>query len=242
MGPMDQPVVRPKGVSTWPALRFVRRQPREGGQASRAWRRGTRGQSFVELTLLVLPLMLLVIGIAEYGVLLNQYLNVLDAAREAARYNANYNPFCPENSTDPLCPAGTVTSDYYQNTATVLEQVLYPVVLDPNRNDDIIVSFFTVEGGVITARYPTEEGENGWSWSANKVGYGVRNHISKQTSAFVASRMIASAPDVSVSLVEVFFNYPQTVRLPVFLELVPDPIPVYAYAIMPIKNVTPPTP
>ena len=40
--------------------------------------------------------MLLVVGIAEYGMLLNRYLNILDGAREAARYNANYNPFCPE--------------------------------------------------------------------------------------------------------------------------------------------------
>jgi hypothetical protein len=186
--------------------------------------------------------MLLVAGIAEYGVLLNRYLNLLDGAREAARYNANYNPFCPASSTDPLCPAGTVTPDYYASTARVVTQVLFPIVLDPTRADDIVVSFFTVEGGAITGRYPTADGENGWSWSEHELSYSVRNHISKQTSSFILGRMDPTAPDVSVSLVEVFYNYPQTLRMPFFLEFIPDPIPVYTYAVMPIKNVTPPTP
>ena len=41
---------------------------------------------------------------------------------------------------------------------------------------------------------------------------------------------------------EIFYNYPQTLKFPVFEMFVPDPIPVYTYAIFPIKNVTPPTP
>jgi len=54
--------------------------------------------------------------------------------------------------------------------------------------------------------------------------------------------MDPTAPDVSVSLVEIFYNYPQTLKFPIFEAFIPDPIPVYTYAIMPIKNVTPPTP
>jgi hypothetical protein len=202
--------------------------------------RGSSGQSFVELSILVLVLMLLVAGIGEYGVLLNRYLNMLDGAREAARYNANFNPFCPQNSTDPLCPAGTVTPDYYVSTAKMVNQVLYPVLLDPPSADDILVSFFVVEHGAITSRYPVADGENGWSWSQHYAGYGIRNHTSKQSSSFILSRMDPSAPDVSVSLVEIFYNYHQTLRMPMFLQFIPDPIPVYTYAIMPIKNVTPP--
>ena len=206
------------------------------------WSRSAPGQSFVELTLIVVPLMLLVVGIAEYGMLLNRYLNAVDGAREAARYNANYNPFCPEFSTDPSCPAGTVTSEYYSSTAALAEQVMYPVELDPDLGDDVIVSFFTVSGGVVTARYPLADGESGWSWSQHKTGYGVRNQVSKQHTNFIESRMDNTAPDISVSLVEIFYNYPQTLRMPILLEFIPDPIPVYTYAIMPIKNVSPPSP
>jgi hypothetical protein len=205
-------------------------------------RRRNPGQSLVELSLLVLLLMLIVAGIAEYGMLLNHYLNIIDGAREASRYNANFNPFCPINSADPMCPPGQVTPDYYDSTAEVANQVIFPIELDVNRGDDIVVSFFTVEGSAITGRYPLADGEAGWSWSAHEVGYGTRNQTSRQDSAFILSRMDATAPDVSVSLVEVFYNYPQTLRLPVFTEFIADPIPVYTYAIFPIKNVSPPSP
>ncbi len=210
--------------------------------------RGSPGQSFVELSLVVLFLMLLVAGIAEYGVLLNRYLNLLDATREAARYTANYNPFCPANSTDPSCPPYTVTPTYYVSTACEVKNVLLPLHLDMARGDDIVISFFTVTNGAISGRYPLSDGESGWSWSAHGgwsdeshcvlAGSGTRNHVSQQTSAFILSRMDPSAPDVSVALVEVFYNYPQTLKMPVFEQLIPDPIPVYSYAIMPIKNVS----
>jgi hypothetical protein len=48
--------------------------------------------------------------------------------------------------------------------------------------------------------------------------------------------MDPSAPDVSVALVELFYNYPQTLRAPFYEQVFPDPVPVYTYAIMPIKN------
>ena len=223
---------------------------------ARSIRSASKGQSFVELSLVALLLMLLVAGIAEYGVLLNRYLNLLDAVREAARYNSNFNPFCPPPGT-ASCPVGQVTPDYYKLTACEVVQVLYPVVLYPERGDDIVVSFFTVEesGGLssITKRYPLTEAEHGWSWAQNGDDTGAANSkchdpglggtrnpstYSKQSSAFVQSRMDSTAPSVSVSLVEIFYNYPQTLRLPVFEQMIPDPIPVYTYAIMPIKNIT----
>ncbi len=204
-------------------------------------RSGSKGQSFVELTLVVIPLMLLLVGIAEYGFLLNRYLNLLDAAREAARFNANYNPFCSPASTDPSCPPGTVTDAYYANTALEAVHVMSPLVMNPQAGDDIVVSFFKVSGGVIEQRYPDTSGENGWSWSEHAAGYLTRNHVSQQTSAFITSRMDATAPDVSVALVEIYYNYPQTLKNPIFERLFGDTIPVYTYTIMPIKNVTIPT-
>ncbi len=196
----------------------------------------------MELSILTLLLMLIVAGIAEYGMLLNHYLNIIDGAREAARYNSNFNPFCPINSADPMCPPGQVTAGYYSSTAEIANQVIFPIELDPTRGDDIVVSFFTVEGAAITGRYPLLDGENGWSWSAHEAGYGLRNKASRQDSNFILSKMDASAPDVSVSLVEIFYNYRQTLRLPVFTQFIADPIPVYTFAIFPIKNVSPPSP
>jgi hypothetical protein len=209
-------------------------------------RSASKGQSFVELSLVALLLMLLLAGIAEYGLLLNRYLNLMDGVREAARFNANLNPFCAHDSTDPNCPPDTVTDNYYKKTACEVEDVILPIKLDPTRGDDIVISFFAVKNGVITGRYPTADGQKGWSWRQHGDVYptgscltwngdGTRNANSKQASSFIASRMDSTAPDVSVALVEVFYNYPQTLKAPFFAQAFPDPIPVYTYAIMPIK-------
>ena len=48
-------------------------------------RRQPRGQSFVELMLVMTFLALLLAGMVEFGFMLNKYLHVLDGAREAAR-------------------------------------------------------------------------------------------------------------------------------------------------------------
>jgi len=212
------------------------------------FRRDKAGQSFVELSLILLILMLLLAGIAEFGFLLNRYLNLLDATREAARYTANFIPFCPGNSTDPDCPPYTVTPNYYASTACEVKNVMLPVKLNMAAKDDIVISFFVVSHGAISGRYPLADGENGWSLSAHG-GWtdenncvtgttGTRNHNPLQSSSFILSRMDSSAPDISVALVEVFYNYPQTLKFPIFEQTVPDPIPVYSYAIMPIKNIT----
>ncbi len=46
--------------------------------------------------------------------------------------------------------------------------------------------------------------------------------------------MDPNAPANGVLLVEVFYNYPQLLKLPVFEQVIPDPIPVYAYSVMPL--------
>lgn len=184
--------------------------------------RRDRGQSFVELALVVLLLMVLVIGIVEYGTLLNNYLNLVDASREAVRFSSNYDPFLPD---------GTVDVNFYQDTITLTEQVLAPVALDPAMGDDIVVTFFTV-GSATYNRYPNA---NGWARYSNQV--------SKFSDAEVQSRLDLSAPAAGVLLIEIFYNYPQQLKLPVFTQLVPDPIPVYVYAIMPLPAAEPtPTP
>ena len=51
-----------------------------------------KGQRFIELMLVVIFLMILVLAIAEYGTLLNRYLNLLDASSEAARLASDLDP------------------------------------------------------------------------------------------------------------------------------------------------------
>jgi len=92
------------------------------------------------------------------------------------------------------------------------------------------VSFFSIGDGIYI-RYP------------NATGY---RHYSNQTSAFsdadIQARLNPSAPPTGVLLVEIFYHYPQRLKLPLFTELIPDPIPVHSYAIMPLTAAEPESP
>jgi hypothetical protein len=210
---------------------------------------GSKGQSFVELSIVVLLLMLLVAGIAEFGVLLNRYLNLLDGVREAARYGANYDPFapCPLDSSGNV--VGTVNSDgicttYYVDSAKEAINVIQPIELDSNDNDDLVLSILIVSQDASHAyhfcRFPSE---NGWSWSKEIEHHATPNHASAQPSSVsLEAQLTNGAEPVSALMVEAFYNYHQTLKAPFYEQVFPDPIPVYAFAIMPLKNANPPSP
>ena len=182
-----------------------------------------KGQSFVELSLVVVFLLIFVAGIVEFGFMLNNYLNMVDASREAVRRSANYDPFI----VDPDTGAKSVDTNFYVETGRFTEEILAPVVLDPTKGDDIVITFFSVGKGIYV-RYPNDDG-----WSV----YG--NHVSKLSNAEIQSRLNSSAPPTGVLLIEIFYNYPQVLKLPVFTIFVRDPMPVYAYAVMPLTAAEP---
>ncbi len=106
-----------------------------------------------------------------------------------------------------------------------------PVSLDAGKGDDVVISVISVGNGVYV-RYPDDNG-----WSANKIA------VSKLSNAEIQSRLDTSAPPTGVLVVEIFYNYPQVLKLPIFTMFVRDPMPVYAYAIMPLSAAEPaPTP
>ena len=177
-----------------------------------------RGQSFVELSLVIVFLMIFVAGIVEFGFMLNNYLNLVDASREAVRYSSNFDPFNYDGSLDV---------QFFEDTITLTRDVLAPVELDPASGDDIVVSFFSVGDGIYV-RYPNDQG-----WAANS------NQVSKLSDAEIQSRLDSSAPPTGVLLVEIFYHYPQVLKLPIFTMFVQDPMPVYVYAIMPLTAAEP---
>jgi hypothetical protein len=177
------------------------------------------GQSFVELSLVVIFLMIFIAGVVEFGFMLNNYLNLVDASREAVRYSSNFDPF----NTD-----GSLDTQFFQDTIALTRDVLQPVELNAAMGDDIVVTFFSIGSGIYS-RYPNDQG-----WSANG------NQVSKLSNAEIQSRLDSSAPPTGILLVEIFYNYPQVLKLPVFTMFVQDPMPVYVYAIMPLAAAEPP--
>jgi len=240
-------------------------------------RRQPRGQSFVELMLVVMFLALLLAGVVEYGFMLNQYLHVLDGAREAARYAAS-------SSTGPFIPKpdgsfetnwdGTIKDNmpFYYFTAAKAGSTMVPVGLNPGLSptspDDILVSVFSVTAGNLPVRFPLADPQ-GWSLCKDYAGFvaffasislptppqlsdiswnscGTHARVSQFTAEDIQSRLNGSAPSTGVILVEIYYNYPQLLKLlsnngfmGVTYSILPDPVPLYVYTIMPISGAEP---
>lgn len=211
-----------------------------------------RGQSFVELMLVVLILALMVSGVVEFGYLLNSYLKVLDGTREGARYSNMDVAFV----YDDTLPGYVSVQSFYVNTAIQAMRVMSPIVLNGNRGDDIVISVFTISGSSIV-RWPLGYAY-GWNLCDNRLDPVVQSETnifqianwntctpkrSHFTDAQIQALMDASAPASGVLLVEAYYNYPQILKLPVFAQVIPDPIPVYTYSVMPLTSAEPtPTP
>jgi len=83
--------------------------------------------------------------------------------------------------------------------------------------------------GNLVQRYPSSTGFS---------RYG--NHVSNLTDAAIRARLEAGAPATGVLLVEIYYNYPHQLNaLPNFTPFIPNPIPVYTYAIMPLSAAEP---
>ncbi len=120
--------------------------------------RKSRGQSLVELALFLPILLIMVSGLAEIGILANQYINVIEAAREGARYGVDADPmqrelvpdpygFEPQVSNmecedDPSTPQGA-TTDFYAKVACVVIRAVQPAVLSLD-DDEIVISVVQV--------------------------------------------------------------------------------------------------
>lgn len=190
-----------------------------------------KGQSFVELSLVVIFLMIFVAGIVEFGFMLNNYLNLVDASREAVRYSADSDPFVRDDNGNFVYDSNgnkVVNNLFFDQTVTLTRDVLAPVKLDASVGDDIVISFFSVGNGVFI-RYPL--GTQGWSANSTQV--------SKLSNAEIQSRVDNTAPPTGVLLVEIFYHYNQVLKLPIFTAFVRDPMPVYVYAIMPLTAAEP---
>jgi hypothetical protein len=214
-------------------------QSAHGPWGTRKGRRKSTGQSLVEVAI-ALPILLIIFsGLVEFGFMLNHYVSLTDATRETARYFANFDPFNAD---------GTDNYDtFYLYGAGYLKGKLEPdmdlevgteaqssrrIMLDPTA-DDIVISVFSICDGSVVARYPTA-GDYRWTG----------NHTSRFTNAEIESRLEQArvdqhAPATGVLLVEVFYDYDMVLALPWITAIVPNPVPLHSYTIMPLSAAEP---
>jgi len=216
------------------------------GRRSTGHRRKSLGQSLVEFTIMLPVLLMMLSGLVEFGILLNYYLDVIDAAREAARFAADGDPI-RDDAGQPLDP----NPDYYDNIRDLTKQSLefasdgridwIGTVLDPAEcgveiQGDIVISAFSTLGDTVDKRFPTGTGDDGLSLCSS--------HVSNISTAQVNAILNGSVmPNSGLVLVEIYYDYHMVLGLPWIRAFVPDPITLHAYSIMPNVNVEPtPTP
>lgn len=217
-----------------------------------------RGQSMVELALLFPVLLILLSGLIEFGFILNQYLTLMDAARNAARFASDGLYY--QYDDIHVCTGEGATHHFYRQTACLVNQELQqeaPTIkmndngtpdytgddwLDPADGNDIIISAFSFTSGVgITARHPAGS-ENGWSYALDMEM--PTEHTSRFTSSDVTSSMVSlNSPNTGYVLVEIFYYYDHVLGLPWITAIIENPLLLHTYAFMPLVSAEPtPTP
>lgn len=197
-------------------------------------KRKTFGQSIVEFAVLLPLLVMMLSGLIEFGFMLNYYLDIIDAAREAARFAANDDPL----HNDATGVYQDPNPGFYLRTQTVALQSLTigsggQITLNP-ATDDVVISAFSVGGGstssVVEERYPSGTGEV--SLYSNK-------NSELDVTTDINPTLVAAAPNTGMVSVEIFYEYHMILGLPWIRAFVPDPVTLYAYSIMPNVNVEP---
>jgi hypothetical protein len=196
-----------------------------------------KGQSLVELALLMPLLMLLLSSLLEFGFALNEYLDLVDSARETARFLSNRDPY------EGTGPGKADRTQFYLDGVEEFQRTVENagwIKLDPNL-DDLIISVFTLDGTRIVERRPvsftdsrcsaTNGGQLGWRLYCNKVSaFPEDDSIEKRISPLSPGSI---PPDTGVVLVEVFYDYQMKMGLPWVTGIVGDTITLHAYTFMP---------
>jgi hypothetical protein len=123
-----------------------------------------KGQSFVELALILPILLVMLLGMVEVAVFIGRYLDVLDLTREAARFASVRNPFDTSGNTDLDCDTPNLF-DFYWDTSCILspshDSPVCSTVGEPTYNptfcngmnpyvylnpatDDVVISVYTI--------------------------------------------------------------------------------------------------
>ncbi len=199
-----------------------------------------RAQSLVEFTLMLPILLIMLSGLIEFGFMLNYYLDIIDAARETARFSANDDPIRADSDGSPSYP----NPNFYTRAYSLAKESLKsgsdgridwdpspvpPLPCDPV-NGDVVVSAFAVLGNAVEDRFPigAPAGQSMCGNYSSKFTYAVGDPI--YTTAAINSGLV---------VVEIYYEYNQILGLPWITAFVPDPVTLYAYSFMPNINVEP---
>ena len=198
--------------------------------------RKAKGQSMVEIAIALPILLFLFSGMIEFGFILNSYLSLLDATREAARFYSNLDPFGPDVNKSLARPA---PAWFFEDSSNMVRTLLDPSLLDTPTTkyegrkfpldpalDDVIITIYSVKKTTETI-----------------VTTGPSHLHGHATSAFTPSeilaKMITGSPNAGILVVEVSYSYEQILGLP-WTDFLGDHVMLRAHTIMPLNAAEPP--
>jgi hypothetical protein len=217
----------------------------------RALRRLVRGQSLVEFTVMLPVLLIMLI---EYGILLNYYLDVIDAARDAARFAADGDPlmlgdefftFVRNETKHSLLKASDGRIEWFGTVAD-------PAECGVEIRGDIVISTFSVLSDPLMCAAKGEAAPCVDKWFTGSGGGGENGN--SMCGAYSSSPDLKQAalnemlkgggiPNAGFVIVEIYYEYEQVLGLPWIKAFAADPIVLHAYSLMPNVHVEPtPTP
>jgi hypothetical protein len=204
-------------------------------QKAKSW----KAQSFLEVAIFLPILLMMVSGLAEFGFLMNEYLNLIDGPREGARAAVDWSLL--DDAKGLNCSGGSNSiPDVLDCTPVYAVNAIRPITLNPDE-DDIVVSIYGIacSGATCTA---TKQHEYSWA---------THNGYPGKTSRFTASDLAAminagpgTKPNSGLVLVELYYSYHQKLALPWiqifgYLGILPNPIQLSTYTIMPMTAAEP---
>jgi len=219
---------------------FMKNIPHKTGST-----RKTIAQSMVEFAILLPVLIMLFSGMVEFGFMLNSYLSLLDATRQAARLYSNTTPFYLDTATNTIKDDLNFYLDCAQSAVDILAPPTDPdarqIVLDPTR-DDVVISVLSVSIDIVPdpdvistiVRHP--EGSLYYSL------YG--NQLSIYSDADIENFMTQNdrtPVETGILIVEIYHGYKGVLKLPWVAAFMNDdnPVTLHASTIMPLVAAKP---
>jgi Flp pilus assembly protein TadG len=106
------------------------------------------GQATTEFALVLIPLLLLVVGVIQFGIALNYWLDMNRIANQGARWAVvNGWPGCPRTQTSPACTATPACSVNPPMSNTTLENLLKCQALTQGLRNSVNVSLCLPDDG-----------------------------------------------------------------------------------------------
>lgn len=184
-----------------------------------------RGQSLVELALILPIVALLLGGLVEVGFFINQYLTLLDLTREAARFSSVRDPFSTPGDSD--CST-TGDLNFYYDTACVFSSPGPPpacngwpatfcngfnpdLPLKPAQ-DDVVITVYTIDNNVVVKAWPDPSGywalsNNDSDPSSNNWQTDCQGNVVTTDPFFTSDDVNALLPPDKAVVVEVYYCY-----------------------------------